>query len=354
VVSALAEIRPIAAPRLSVIDFASAFTCDSSSDATVRSSLAVIDAAVPAEVWPVAGPIHELTSLSSTACSVVSAFALRMLMLRFRLVAETVFVACAFTSRRPTVTCAPSSTNACVFVASFDSRSIPPIAAKRPPATEVPSRCAFDTEIACTLMGPPPMFSVPAPRYACVVRLTVAVASTPEIEIPVEIDALSANDVTVLLSFALTSSVFAVIVPPAEKALVVPLIRAFASTPANEPPAPGAIDSAPASVLGSELPVNDAWMLTALPDAVRLPFVFDAVTFGLIVSFVFAAAPPAAMKPTAADSATAVVFRLWFAEARMLMSPSMLPLAVSVESELAAVIAPPALLSAKERPTARP
>ncbi len=100
----------MAAPRLNVMDFASAFTRESSSEPTVTFPLALTEAAVPPDVLPVDGPIHEFTLLSSSANSFVRAPAPRRLMLRLRLVAVAVLSACACTSSAPEVTFAPSST----------------------------------------------------------------------------------------------------------------------------------------------------------------------------------------------------------------------------------------------------
>src|SRR6476660_3900756 len=129
-------------------------------------------------------------------------------------------------------------------------------------------------------------------------------------------ETLVALDVTVLWSVALTSRLLALIVPPAANALLVPAIKASDLTALKEPLPPSETDTAPASVVGWEFPTNDAWMLTTLPSAVRVPPVTDAVTFGWIFSSLKTATPAAPMAPNAAAKATAKVVTAWFAEAR--------------------------------------
>ena len=195
------------------------------------------------------------------------------------------------------------------------------------------------------------MLSVPAARYASVVRLIFDVALVAARATPVERPTLSANAVAVLMSCASTESLAALIVPPAANALVVPLISESALTTDNAPPKPTEPETA--AVVGSARPVNAAWMLTLLPLAVSDPPVRDAVTFGWIRSSVSAPAPAAAIAPNAAERSTEKVVTVWFALARTSMSPSAAPpSATTVEPLIEALIDPPIVFSAREIPIA--
>src|SRR6266511_4391889 len=86
------------------------------------------------------------------------------------------FVADAATLRPPALTVASSATYACVVPFSRVVASSSEAPTPTDPLHEVLSTLAVEKEVAWTLTGVVPAVSVPAPRYASVVRDTVASA----------------------------------------------------------------------------------------------------------------------------------------------------------------------------------